>query len=85
MLDTAAVCRQCGRTIKTYTSRFGDLLYRRHKMAVLSDYNPIRRTPKELGAAPAKAGVDSVASNPDATALWEVDCPMSGQVVEDPK
>lgn len=75
MSDTA-MCPQCRRTVKTHLTLFGDRVYNRHKMARLQDYDPIRRTPKELGAEIGRV------PNPSAAPIWEIDCPMSGQVVE---
>lgn len=67
-------CPQCGRSdLKMRSNRFGDEIFPPHKMAKLSSYNPSRGTPSELGA--------ELRGNRAAAALWEIQCPMSGQPV----
>lgn len=70
-----ATCPTCGRTdLKMRKSKFDDEIFPPHKMAKLSSYNPIKHTPPEIGE-------ELTRRNPDAAALWEMDCPMSGQPV----
>lgn len=72
-MDTA-VCPQCGREIKVRMTRFGDRVFARHKM----------------GTAWTKSGMPSESVKADLTSPYnagapythEIDCPMSGQVIE---
>jgi len=78
MSDTpaiTAVCPKCGRTVKTHLTRFQDRVYNSHKLATASDRagRPTEATKADLTGP----------QNRSASYTYELDCPNSGQVVED--
>jgi len=62
-------CPQCHRSITPRINRFGDVVYPWHKMATIYQASDEYRW---------RPGI-----NPAAAQINEIDCPMSGQVVED--
>lgn len=69
-------CPTCGRELSVKKNRFGDPVWPRHKMARLADLDTRTGNPKHISDELAYK-----ASNPDAYALWQIDCPNSGQPV----
>ena len=69
MTPASARCPQCGRTVPTRKTRFGDTVLSYHKMATIQDAQSIRE-------------YDSYAANPEAEPVWKITCPMSGQPVD---
>lgn len=68
---TSVKCPQCERIVPIRTSRFGDAIYARHNMARINDPDAIP-----------EHGFNNPI-NPEATPIWLMPCPMSGQPVEE--
>lgn len=68
------ICPQCRREIKTRRNKFGDTIYAPHKMATTGDFvRPDHEIHDDY-----KPG-----HSVNALALWQIDCPMSLQPLEE--
>lgn len=68
------ICPTCNRDIPTRETKFGDRVYRRHKMARAWD---------KAGRVTHETSLDLRAPyNPNAPYTYQMDCPMSGQPIE---
>lgn len=72
----AEICPICKRELRPAPrGPFKIACWPTHKMARLSDYDFIRRTPQRIGD-------EIIAPNPLAFPLWEIECPNSGQPLD---